>query len=79
MKKDGWFEKKKGEVLHNYHGGNVPTIRCYHRKKEGHTRKACHDRLYKYGGKDNYNATIMQDDYESSDVLVVSSSNSRKD
>ena len=64
LKKDGRFEKKKGKVLHNSYGGNAPTIMCYHCKKEGHTRKVCHDRLNNHGGKDNGNAAIVQDGYE---------------
>ena len=75
-KKDGRFEKKKkGKVLQNLYGGNASAIRCYHCKKKGHTREVCHDRLNNHGGKDKGNATIVQDDYELFDVLVVSSSN----
>lgn len=40
----------------------------------------CPDRLKSYGDdKDNGNATIVQDDCESSDVLVVSGNNSIKE
>lgn len=35
---------------------------CYHFKKEGHTRKVCSDRQNKHGGKDNSNASIVQDE-----------------
>ena len=31
------------------------------------------------GGKDNGNTTIVQDDFDSSDVLVVSNNNSSKE
>lgn len=31
-KKYGRFENKKGKVLQNSYGGNVPSIRCYHFK-----------------------------------------------
>lgn len=72
------FEKKKGKVLQKYYGGNASTISCYHSKKEGHTRKMCLDRLKSYGDSKN-NATIVQDDYESSDVVVVTSNNSSKE
>ena len=39
----------------------------------------CPERLKNHGGKDNGNAAIVQDDFDSSDVLVVSSSNSSKE
>ena len=39
----------------------------------------CPERLKDHGGKDNGNASIVQDDFESFDVLVVSSSNSGKE
>lgn len=35
--------------------------------------------LNNYGGKDNGNAAIVQDNYELSDVLVVSRSDSSKE
>lgn len=80
LKKNRRFQKKKkGKVLQNYYGGNAPVIRCYHCKKKGHTRKVCPERLNNNGRKDNHNAIIMQDDYESYDVLVVSSSGSKKE
>lgn len=79
LKKDGRLEKKKGKVLHNYYGGNAPSIKCYHCKKEGHIRKVCLDSLNNQGGKDNGNATLVQDGYESSGVLVVLSSDSSKE
>ena len=78
-KKDDRFERKMGKVLHNSYGGNARAIRCYHCNKEGHTRNVCLNRLNNHGGKDNGNATIVEDDYESYDVLVVSSSDSSKE
>lgn len=78
-KKDGNYERKKSKVLQNYYGGNAPTIRCYHCKKQGYTRNMCPERLNNHGGKDNDNTTIVQDDYESSNVLVVSSKDSSKE
>ena len=39
----------------------------------------CPERLKNHGGKDNGNTAIVQDDFDSSDVLVVSSSNSSKE
>lgn len=39
----------------------------------------CHERLNNHGRKDNGNTSIVQDDFESSNVLVVSSSNSSKE
>ena len=63
-----------------YYDGDALDIRCYHCKKEGHTRNMCPDRSNDYGEiKDNGNATIFQDGYESFDVLVVSSRNSNKE
>lgn len=39
-KKDGKLKKKKkGKVQQKSYGGDAPTIRCYHCKKECHTRK----------------------------------------
>lgn len=71
-RKDGKFEKKNGKYQYKSCGGNAPAIRCYHCKKEVHTRKIYSDRLKSYDDiKDNGNAVIVQDDCESSDVLVV--------
>src|SRR4051812_33314517 len=79
-KKDSKFEKKKGKGPKKSYDGDAPAIRCYHCKKEGHTRKVCPNTLKSYGdGKDNGNETIVQDDYESSDVLVVYKEDSSKE
>ncbi|CAL5196920.1 unnamed protein product [Lathyrus oleraceus] len=48
-------------------------------KKEGHTRNVCPKCLKGHDGKDNGNATVVQDNFESSDVLVFSSINSCKE
>lgn len=77
--KDGRFDKKKDKVLQNSYGCNAPAIRCYHCKKEGHTRKVFPERMNKCRGKDNDNASIVEDNYESSDILVVSSNNFSKE
>lgn len=72
--------KNTGKDQRKSYSGNAFSIRCYHCKKEGRIRKVCPDRLKSYGdGKDNGNVTIVQDDYESSDVLVVTSNNSSKE
>jgi len=40
FKKDSKFDKKKQKTKNQKNGeGNVFKIRCYHCKKEGHTRK----------------------------------------
>lgn len=79
-KKYGKFEKKKGKIQQKSYGGDASAIRCYHCKKEGHTIKVCPERLKNYGErKDNGNATIIHDGYESSDFLIVSRSNSSKE
>lgn len=41
----------------------VVMLMCYHCKKEGHTRKLYPKHLKDHGGKDNGNATIIQDDF----------------
>lgn len=58
-KKDRRFEKKKCKGQQKSYGGDAPTIRCYHCKKEGHTRKVCHERLNNHEGKDNGNTNIV--------------------
>ena len=73
----GKFDKRKGKNQSKSYSGDASGIRCYHCKKVGHTRKVCPERLKDHGGKDNGNAAIVQDDFESSDVLVVSSSKAR--
>lgn len=73
------FKKKKGKCHHKSYGADAHRIRCYHCKNEVHTRKVCPKRMKDPGGKDNGNATIIQDDFKSSDVLVVSSNNSCKE
>lgn len=79
-KKDGKFGKKKDKDQHKSYGGNASATRCYHYKKEGYTRKVYNDRMKIYNdSKDNGNVAIVQDDYESSEVLEVSSSNSCKE
>src|SRR4051812_42912307 len=70
--------RRKASKQKSY-SGEASGIRYYHCKKEGHTRKVFLERLKDHGGKDNGNASIVQDDFESSDVLVVSSSDSRKE
>lgn len=72
LKKDDKFEKKNGKGQQKSYGGDTPAIRCYHFKKEGHTRKVCPEHLNNHGGKDNGNTTIVQDDFKSYEVLVVS-------
>lgn len=79
FRKYGKFEKKKGKGQHKSYGGDAHRIRCYHYKNEGHTRKVFPKGMNNHGGKDNGNATIVQDHFESSDVLVVSSNNSCKE
>lgn len=79
LKKYGKFEKKNGKGQYKSYGGDALGIMCYHCKKEGHTRKVCPDRMNNHGGKDSGDETIVQDDYESSYVLVVSSINSCKE
>ena len=79
LRKDGKFDKKKGKSQQKSYSGETSGIRCYHCKKEGHTRKVCPERQKILGGKDNGDAAIAQDDFESSDVLVVSSSDSKKE
>ena len=73
------FEKKKGKGQHKSYGGDAPGIRCYHCKKESQARKVYPECINNHGSKDNGNSTIVQDEYESYDVLVVSSSNSSKE
>lgn len=54
------FELNKGKVQSNSYGSDAPAIRCYHYKKEGHTRKSCLDRSKSYGDdKNNGNETIV--------------------
>lgn len=79
LKKDGRFEKKNSKGQHKSYGGDAHEIRCYHCKNEGHIKKVCPERLKDHGGKDNENSTIVQDDFESSDVVVVLSNNSCKE
>ena len=76
LRKDGKFDKKKGKSQQKFYSGETSSIRCYHYKKEGHIRKVCPKRLKDHGG--NGNATIVQDYFDSSDILVVSSGDSRK-
>ena len=38
-KRDDKFNKKKGKSQHKSYNGDAYGIRCYHCKKEGHTRK----------------------------------------
>jgi len=65
----------------------VKSFRCYHYKKECHTRKYCplrqrggnSDIIYEFGKQFNGPSTsakvaIVEDNYESSKVLMVSSS-----
>src|SRR3954471_23054695 len=78
LRKNGKFDKK-GKSQSKSYSDEASGIRCYHCKKEGHTRKVCPERLKYHGGKDNGNASIVQDDFESSDVLVVSSSDFKKE
>ncbi|XP_050902779.1 uncharacterized protein LOC127115231 [Lathyrus oleraceus] len=72
-KRDDKFDKKKGKSQQKSYSGDVSSIQCYHCKKEGHTRKVCPERLKDRVGKDNGVAAIVQDDFDSSDALVVSS------
>ena len=81
FKKDIKSDKKKQKPENQKKGeGNIFKIRCYHCKKEVHTRKVCPERQ-KNGGsnngkKDSGNAVIVQDDgYESVEALVVSEKN----
>lgn len=78
-KKDGRIEKKKGEGQQKSYDGDTPAVRCYHCKNKGHTRKVFPKHLNNLRGKDNGNITNVQGYYESSNVLVVSSSNSSKE
>lgn len=79
LKKKSRFENKKGKVQQKSYGDDASGIRCYHCKKEDHTRQVCPEPLNNHEGKNNGNATIMQDDFESFDVLVVLSSDSSKE
>src|SRR4051812_5423521 len=79
LRQDDKFNKKKGKCQQKSYSGDAYSIRCYHCKKEGHTTKVCQERLKDHGGKDNDNATIVQDDFKSSDLFVVSSSDSSKE
>ncbi|RZB80703.1 Retrovirus-related Pol polyprotein from transposon TNT 1-94 [Glycine soja] len=81
FKKDSKFDKKKQKLENQKNGEeNIFKIRCYHCKKEGHTRKVCPERQ-KNGGSNNRkndsgNAAIVQDDdYESAEALMVSEKN----
>lgn len=79
LKKYRRFDKNKSKVIRNSYGGSAPAIRCYNYKKEGHTRKMFPERLNIHGRKDNGNATVVEDDYESFDFPLVSSSDSSKE
>lgn len=79
LRKDGKFDKKKGKSPQKSYSGEASGIRCYHCKKEGRTRNVCPEHQKNIRGKDNGDAAIAQDDFESSDVLVVSSSDSKKE
>lgn len=46
-KRDGKFDKKKGKSQKKSYSGDAFGIRCYHCKKESHTRKVCPERLMK--------------------------------
>ena len=61
LRKDNKFDKKKGKSQQKFYNGEASGIRCYHCKKEGHTRKVCPERLKFHGVKDNDNTTIVQD------------------
>ena len=76
LRNDNKFDKKKGKSQQKFYNGEASGIRCYHCKKEGHTRKVCPELQKDHGGKDNGNTTIVQDDFDSSDVLMVSNNNS---
>nr|KYP53379.1 Retrovirus-related Pol polyprotein from transposon TNT 1-94 [Cajanus cajan] len=75
-------DKKKPKSEKQKDGGESTfTIRCYHCKKEGHTRKVCPERLVNGGnkerGKHSANAVTVQDEgYELAEALVVSKDNS---
>lgn len=77
-KKDNHLEKKKSKPQ-SENSGNVPNIRCYHCKKEGHTQRFCPERQNGYNShrsKEGGNAMIVQDGYESAEALMVSSGKS---
>src|SRR4051812_18888823 len=61
LRKDGKSNKKKDKSQQKSYSGEASDIRCYHCKKEGHTRKVCPEHLKDHGGKDNGNASIVQD------------------
>jgi hypothetical protein len=77
-KRDGKFDKKKGKGQQKSYSGDASSILCYHCKKEGHTRKVCHECMKVHGGKDNGNTNIVQHDFNSYDILVVLSDDSSK-
>lgn len=79
LKKYGRFEKKIRVKLYRILMVVTLTVRFYHCTKEGHTRNMCPKRLNNHGGKDNGNVAIVQDNYESFDIPVVSNSDSSKE
>lgn len=77
FKKDHKNDKKKGKLQQKASSGNVPNIRYYSCKKEGHTRKICLERQKSNDDKNKGgNAAIAQDGYEFADALVAISTNS---
>ena len=78
-KKDGKFGKKKSKSQQKSYSRDACNIECYHCKNEDLIRKVYHEHLKDHGGKYNEDEDIVQDDFDSYDVLVVSISNSSKE
>ena len=76
-KKDDKAEGKRSKSQARS-GSNVPNIRCYHYKREGHTRRFCPDRQKgnrQDRSKEPGNATLVEDGYKSAEAVMVSHEN----
>ena len=70
-KKDDKAEGKRSKSQ-TRSGSNVPNIRCYHYKREGHTRRFCPDRQK---GNMQDQSKEPKDGYELAEALMVSHEN----
>ena len=76
-KKDDKTEGKRSKSQTRF-GSNVLNIRCYHCKREGHTRRFCPNRQKgnkQDRSKEPGNATLVEDGYDSAEALMVSHKN----
>jgi len=76
-KKDDKTEGKRSKSQ-TRSGSNVPNIRCYHYKREGHPRRFCYDRQkgnMQDQSKEPENVALVENGYESVEALMVSHEN----